>query len=209
MAQPTLSDVLGEIGDDLDRPDLEPQIRRAVAAAVRRFQPDRFGFNEGIVTFPTIPGADVYVAGDSPAIPGFMAIDSVGLIDGDQTWPLKRIDEAQIEALDDPASATRPVAYSYFGRSLRLWPMPSDVRTIRVMGHLRLDLPPQDEAPSPWFDEGRDLIVARAKWHLALNVLKDTALQGAMDAMTADALDALRGRSAVIASTGQVQAWDC
>ena len=209
MALPTLSDVLSEIADDLDRPDLEAQIRRAVAAAVRRYQPDRFGFNEGIVTFLTIPGADVYVAGDAPSIPGFMAIDSLVLLDGDQTWPLKRIDEAQVEAFDDPSAASRPVAYSYFARSLRLWPMPSDVWTIRVAGHLQLDLPPGDTDPSPWFAEGRDLIMARAKWHLALNVLKDTGLKGAMDVMVADALETLRGRANVIASTGQVQAWDC
>ncbi len=65
--------------------------------------------------------------------------------------------------------------------------MPSEVWTIRLMGHLRLDLPPGDDDPSPWFDEGRDLIMARAKWHLAVNVLKDANLKGAMDVMTADA----------------------
>ncbi|MCJ2112964.1 hypothetical protein MKK64_17425 [Methylobacterium sp. E-025] len=50
----------GEAMDDLDRPDLEPQIRRGIAAAVRHFQPERFAFNERILTFQTIPGADVY-----------------------------------------------------------------------------------------------------------------------------------------------------
>lgn len=209
MSLPTLTDVLSEIVDDLDRPDLEPQIRRAVSAAVRRYQPDRFGFNEGFATFLTIPGADVYGSGDAPAIPGFMAIDSAVLVDGDQTWPLKRIDEAMVEALDQPASASRPVAYSLLAKSLRLWPMPSEVWTIRLMGHLKLDLPPADDDPSPWFDEGRDLIMARAKWHLAVNVLKDATLKAAMDVMTADAFNTLRGRANVIASTGQVQAWDC
>ncbi len=209
MSKPTLADVLSEIMDDLDRPDLEPQIRRAVSAAVRRYQPDRFGFNEGFATFLTIPGADVYGSGDVPTIPGFMAIDSAVLVDGDQTWPLKRIDEAQVEALDQPASASRPIAYSLLAKTLRLWPMPSEVWTIRLMGHLRLDLPESDDAPSPWFDEGRDLIMARAKWHLAVNVLKDANLKAAMDVMTADAFDTLRGRANVIASTGQVQAWDC
>ena len=209
MSQPTLTDVLSEIMDDLDRPDLEPQIRRAVSAAVRRYQPDRFGFNEGFATFLIIPGADVYGSGDAPAIPGFMAIDSAVLVDDDQTWPLKRIDEAQVEALDDPGSASRPVAYSLLAKTLRLWPIPSEVWTIRLMGHLSLDLPPGDDDPSPWFGEGRDLIMARAKWHLALNVLKDANLKGAMDVMVADAFETLRGRANVIASTGQIQAWDC
>ncbi|WP_430912881.1 hypothetical protein [Methylobacterium sp. sgz302541] len=42
----TLGDLLSEVMDDLDRPDLDPQIRRAVAAAVRRYQPERLAFNE-------------------------------------------------------------------------------------------------------------------------------------------------------------------
>ncbi|WP_430913911.1 hypothetical protein [Methylobacterium sp. sgz302541] len=155
-----------------------------------------------------MPGVDVYGRGDAAAIPDLYAIDSVVMLDGNQSYPLGRIPEAWIEAADSPTSASRPCSYSYFDGSLRLWPIPSDAWTIRIAAHLRLDVPTDDAAPSPWFDEARDLISARTKWHLALHVLRDPALKAAMDVAAADAFTTLKGRANGIASSGRIEAYD-
>lgn len=211
MTASTLGDLVAEIMDDLDRPDLEPQIRRGIAAAVRHFQPERFAFNERILTFQTIPGADVYGQGDAPAIPGLYAIGSAVLVDGDQVSDLNRVAETWVESADQPASQSQPVAYSYFDSTLRLWPVPSDAWTIRLSAHIKLDIPTGDLADatsSPWFDEARDMISARAKWHLALHVLKDSGLAAAMQVAFTEAFGTLRARANGIASTGQIRAWN-
>ncbi|TXN32545.1 hypothetical protein FV232_00865 [Methylobacterium sp. WL30] len=208
MTASTLGDLVVEIMDDLDRPDLEPQIRRGIAAAVRHFQPERFAFNERILTFQTIPGADVYGKGDAPAIPGLYAIGSVVLVDGDQVCDLNRVAETWVESADQPASEAQPCAYSYFDSTLRLWPVPCDAWTIRLSAHVKLDIPAEDDTPSAWFDEARDMISARAKWHLALHVLKDAGLAAAMQVAFTEAFGTLRARANGIASTGQIQAWN-
>ncbi|MEE7505216.1 hypothetical protein [Methylobacterium mesophilicum] len=204
--RPTLADLYAEIADDIERADLGPQIATAVDRAIRFFQPDRFFFNEGYVTFETIAGSDVYAAGDAGAIPDLMAIDSVVMLDGATPTVLQRVDEAWIEKGDEPTSQSRPCAYAYFERSLRLWPMPSDVWTVRIMAHVRLPAPALDEA-NAWTDEASGLIAARAKWHLALNALRSAPMAQMQAQIVDDELRALRGRSNVIASTGQVQAY--
>lgn len=204
--RPTLADLYAEIADDIERADLGPQIATAVDRAIRFFQPDRFFFNESYVTFQTIAGSDVYAAGDAGAIPDLMAIDSVVMLDGETPTVLQRVDEAWIEKGDEPTSQSRPCAYAYFDRSLRLWPMPSDAWTVRIMAHVRLPAPALDEA-NGWTDEASGLIAARAKWHLALNSLRSAPMAQMQAQIVDDELRALRGRSNVIASTGQVQAY--
>lgn len=204
--RPTLADLYAEIADDIERADLGPQIATAVDRAIRFFQPDRFFFNEGYVTFQTIAGSDVYASGDAGAIPDLMTIDSAVMLDGDCPTVLQRVDEAWIEKGDQPTSQSRPCAYSYFDRSLRLWPMPSDVWTVRLMAHVRLPVPAFDEA-NAWTDEASSLIAAWAKRHLALNALRSAPMAQMQAQIVTDELNALRGRSNVIASTGQVQAY--
>ncbi|KQP50834.1 MULTISPECIES: hypothetical protein [unclassified Methylobacterium] len=204
---PTLGDLLDEIEDDIARADLSAQVATAVQRAIRHFETERFFFNERILTFQTLPGVDVYGAGDTAEIPELMAIDSAVLLEGDQVTTLQRIAEAQVEAWDDPASGSRPCAYSYFDRSLRLWPIPSGEWTVRLSAHIRLP-PLQDrDATNAWVDEASGLIAARAKWHLALNALRDPAFATMQASIVTDERNALRGRSNVIASSGQVMAY--
>ncbi|MEE7449415.1 hypothetical protein MRF4_17260 [Methylobacterium radiotolerans] len=204
--RPTLADLYAEIADDIERADLGPQIATAVDRAIRFYQPDRFFFNEGFVTFQTMAGADVYASGDAGGIPDLMAIDSAVMLDGECPTVLQRVDEAWIEKGDQPTSQSRPCAYSYFDRSIRLWPMPSDAWTVRLMAHVRLPAPALDDA-NAWTDEASSLIAAYAKRHLARNVLRSPAMARDQAEIVAEELSALRGRSNVIASTGHVQAY--
>lgn len=208
QGKPTLGDLLDEIADDIERADLDRQIAFAVDRAIRHFQPERFTFNERILTFQTIPGVDVYGDGDAAEIPGLLAIDSAVRIENDQPYPLQRIAETAIERLDDPASTTQPCAYSYFDRSLRLWPMPSQAWTIRLAAHVLVPAPTARDETSPWVDEASDLIGARSKRHLALNVLRDPALAQAQGLLADEAFRSLRGRANRIASSGQIRAYD-
>jgi hypothetical protein len=207
QGKPTLGDLLDEIADDIERADLDRQIAFAVDRAIRHYQPERFTFNERILTFLTLPGTDVYGGGDMPEIPSLLAIDSVMRIENEQTYPLTRIAETAIERLDDPGSATQPCAYSYFDRAIRLWPMPSEAWTIRLAAHVEVPAPTNRDDTSPWVDEASDLIAARAKRHLGFNALRDPAFGKAQEILANEAFRSLRGRANRIASSGQVRAY--
>lgn len=205
QGRPTLAELIAEIEDDIERADLGAQVAKAVERAVRHYQPVRFFFNERSLTFQTAPGIDLYGRGDRDEIPDLLAIDSAVLIEGQQTAVLRRMPETEIERLDDPAGPARPCAFSYFDRSIRLWPVPSGAWTVRLTAHVLLPAPALDQG-NAWTDEAGSLIAAWAKRHLALNSLSKPSLAQAQALLVADEERRLKGRSNVIASSGQIQA---
>lgn len=204
--RPTLRDLIAEIEDDIERADLNHLVAKAVERAIRHYQSHRFYFSEGAASFATLPGIDVYGRGDAVALPELLRIDSVVLIENGRTIPLCKISEGVLEAADDAASAGRPIAYSYFDRSLRLWPMPDAEWTVRITGHLSLPVPALDEA-NGWTDEGSNLIAAFAKRHLAENSLSNRSLAAIQEGVVAREEQRLRARSNVIATTGLIKAY--
>lgn len=206
QGRPTLAELIAEIEDDIERADLGVQVAKAVDRAIRHYQPVRFFFNERSLTFQTAPGTDLYGRGDRDEIPNLLAIDSAVLIESEQTAVLRRMPETEIERLDDPAGPSRPCAFSYFDRSIRLWPVPSGEWTVRLTAHVLLPAPALDEG-NAWTDEAGSLIAAWAKRHLALNSLSKPALAQAQTILIADEERSLKGRSNVIASSGQIQAY--
>lgn len=205
QGRPTLAEMIAEIEDDIERADLGAQVAKAVERAVRHYQPVRFFFNERSLTFQTAPGIDLYGRGDRDEIPNLLAIDSAVLIESQQTAVLRRMPETEIERLDDPAGPSRPCAFSYFDRGIRLWPVPSGAWTVRLTAHVLLPMPSLDEG-NAWTDEAGSLIAAWAKRHLALNSLSKPSLAQAQALLVTDEERRLKGRSNVIASSGQIQA---
>ena len=205
QGRPTLAELIAEIEDDIERADLGAQVAKAVERAIRHYQPVRFFFNERSLTFQTLPGTDLYGRGDRDEIPNLLAIDSAALIENEQTAMLRRMAETEIERLDDPAGPARPCAFSYFDQGIRLWPVPSGAWTVRLKAHVLLSAPALDEG-NAWTDEAGSLIAAWAKRHLALNSLSKPSLAQAQALLVADEERRLRGRSNVIASSGQIQA---
>lgn len=207
QGRPTLAELIAEIEDDIERADLGVQVAKAVDRAIRNYQLVRFFFNERSLTFQTLAGTDLYGRGDRDEIPNLLAIDSAVLIENEQTAVLRRMPETTIERLDDPLSASRPCGFSYFDQSIRLWPMPSGEWTIRLKAHVLLPAPALDEG-NAWTDEAGSLIAAWAKRHLALNSLSKPSLAQAQSLIVADEERRLKGRSNVIASSGQIQSHD-
>jgi len=206
QGRPTLAELIAEIEDDIERADLGLQVAKAVERAIRHYQPVRFFFNERSLSFQTTPGIDLYGRGDRDEIPSLMAIDSAVLIENEQTAVLRRMPETEIERLDDPAGPSRPCAFSYFDRGIRLWPVPSGEWTIRLTAHVLLPAPGLDEG-NAWTDEAGSLIAAWAKRHLALNVLSKPSLAQAQSLLVTDEERRLKGRSNLIASSGQIHAY--
>lgn len=207
QGNPTLLDLVEEIANDIERADLDRQIRIAVDRAIRHYQPKRFGFNERTLTFVTAPGIDTYARGDLGEIADLYAVDTLVLIENDQPWPLCRVPESDIEVRQQATCMARPCRWSFFDRSIRLDPVPDAAYSLRLSGHVKIPAPAADGDTSPWVDEAGTLIAAWAKRHLAMNSLKDRPLAEIQEMAVREAFTELRGRTNRAASAGSIRAY--
>ena len=206
---PTLLRMVNQIVDELDRPDLVGHVRNAIRHAIGFWQRERFAFNDGVLTFATVPGqagyGGAYLAGQNV----MLAIDSAVALDGSgNTWVLKSVPLSSLEALGAQDQSGQPAYFAKFSEGYRLYPIPDGVYTVRFTGHVRLGAPATDADTNAWVDEAYDLIASYAKRYIALHLLKDSALKQAMDVAVNEASTSLKGLATTMAGTGVVQSYD-
>lgn len=179
-AEYTFGSLAAAIADDIDDTTGEyaSQINTAILSAIRFCERNPFYFNETRdITFPTIQGKEWYDASDNPNITTLVHISAVYSEDarGQRTW-LNRFTPEHIEIMsDNSASQGEPYAYTYFGRRIRLYPVPAAYTyTIRLqVGPYRLNTITNATDSNAWLTEAYDMIKARAKYILAKDTLKD------------------------------------
>lgn len=201
----TLTIMKARIQDELARSDLTSQIALAITDAIERYQPERMWFNESRdVTFSTVASQEYYTSADNATIPDIYAIDYVMMTVGGTINELSRYTPPQIESLSDNGTQTgEPYAYAYFQKKIRLHPVPTQVYTVRVAGHVKIAAPASDsEANNVWMTDAERLIRARAKYNIALDVLRDQGIAAAMAASVTEAFDQMKGRTNRQVGTG-------
>lgn len=204
----TLSTMKSRIADELARSDLTSQIATAITDAITHYQKQRFWFNESRgITFLTVAGTSDYtsLSGDASSPADIYKIDYMKLIIG--ATQINTIDEECPERLEyllgASSSRNQPYIYAYYNKTIRLYPIPSDAWTVRIGGHIKKPAPSDDdEADNVWMTDAEALIRARAKYELAVHVLKDPELAVAMTAAVTEALDELRGTTNKQTGTG-------
>lgn len=214
----TLGEVKAIIADDIARSDLGPQIVTALNAAVRRYQTERFFFNEGFLQFSTVEGQGFYDATTPVLLNGatqtavtlgdIFMVDTAVVISGSTTYSLYPGSSARMDEADVIGSFSTPAWYAYFGRQVRLFPVPDGAYTVKLACHYKLPLPVNDLSANEWTNEASDLLLARAKWHLALHTIGDADLKARMELAIADALNMLAGRTNLMRGTGTVQGYN-
>jgi len=182
-AAPTFGDILTAIADDIDDTTGEytAQLTSAILSAIRYCERFTYYFNETRdITFPTVDGQEWYDGTDNPAIPTLVHIAMVYTEDSNgERWYVKRAMPDDIELIaDNSASRGRPYAWTYFGRRIRLYPIPSPtVYTVRLqVGPYRLDQITDQSQSNAWTTEAFDLIKARAKYIIYKDTIKDAEM---------------------------------
>lgn len=206
----TLSTMKSRIADELARSDLTSQIADAIASAIERYQPDRFWFNESrAVTLTTSAGQSDYttLSGDVTSTANLYSIDYMLLVIGNQSNCLCRMEPERIEyLLGNGPNNNRPSDFAYYNQTIRLYPPPSDAWTVRIGGHILKTAPASDsETGNVWMVEAERLIRARAKYELALHVLRDAEMATAMAAAVSESYDQLKRRTAAQTGTGLIR----
>lgn len=209
----TRSVMKNRIADELARSDLTSQTVYAITDAIERYQPDRFYFNESrLVTFDTVNGTEFYttLTGDVSHIRDVYDIDYVTITIGGVVTTLDWLDPLEAELDSDGGAWTgQPHSYTVFDNKVRLVPVPNNAWTVRIAGHIKRAAPvSDDEANNVWMVEAERLIRARAKYNLALDVLRDTELAQTMAAAVTEAYDQLKGHTALQVGTGRIRSSD-
>lgn len=176
----TLGALKADIADDIDDTTGEyaGAISKAVSKAIRYCERETYYFNETRdVTFVTVDGQEWYGVADNANIPTLVHIEAVFSEDSaGQRTEILRYRPADIELLsDNSASRGEPYCYTYFGQRIRLYPIPAaTVYTIRLqLAPYRLVELADDNDSNVWTTEAYDMIVARAKYNVCKDTLKD------------------------------------
>lgn len=191
----TLTIMKARIASELRRSDLTTQIASAIDTAIQAYQDQRWFFNESRdLTFSTVADQEFYTSSDDADIGLVKKIDYVKIYMDDHPNVLQVEDPARMEWLSQNGTATgEPLYYCYYARKFRLYPVPSDVYTVRIGAQIKLAGPATDEeADNPWMIEAERLIRSRAKYELALHVLRDTKLAEGMASAVQEAEAQLR-----------------
>jgi hypothetical protein len=202
----TLAQLEARIATDLTRDDLTSQIASAVSDAVKFYERERFWFNTTRnLTFLTVPGQIAYAAADLAAIASLVRIDALFVSQNQSTLPLDRYEPADFEMLNNAAAAGgKPTAFTYVDQTIRLWPTPDDVFTLRLHAHFRL--PELDDGDTnAWTDDAEELIRSHAKMLLYMDLLEDDAGAARMQAKIPFLLGALRAETSARLSSGVIQ----
>lgn len=186
----------------------------AIDQAIRRYQPERFWFNETrTATFNTVAGTHTYsfnTATTTGTIPfEFYKIDGLWMTFA--TGDVRQLDEEDYSVFeaetDSQTSNGQPTAWGYVARGIRFDYAADAVYAVRLAGHYRLAPPASDaETDNPWMTEAYDLIMARAKGELYLHRLEDPNNAALMGTAEQSAFRYLKGAFVDKVRTGFVTA---
>jgi hypothetical protein len=163
------------IADELgQRADLTTQITAAIQSAIKFYEHERFYFNETTGTFSTVVGQEYYSSSDYADIPNMILIDNVNLTISGSIHEIRRRSFNYIESVNtSTALQGDPTDYCYYKQQLRFYPIPQAVRTVTVAYVKRLAALSSDSDTNAWMTDGEQLIRARAKWDICLNLDHD------------------------------------
>ena len=149
------------------------QVNNAINSAIAHYQRERFYFNESrSETFATVASQEFYGTSDNANIPNLSKIDNLTITVNGNRYPLVNKEWDWIDRISVTTTATgQPTDYSYYNQQIRLYPIPDAVYTIRISGLIRTTALSADGDTNAWLTDGEEMIRARAKWDLAMNVI--------------------------------------
>lgn len=184
----SLDALVTEIRGELRSSASADNVKVAIAASIDWFRSRRLRFNELKFTFSTIAAQEYYDDTDDDNIPLIAKIDSAVLNPGSNESDLDLVNSDFIDSRGYTTGDPERVAY--IRESLRLHPVPTSVKSIRIDGVLELIDSAQSTADqrllpenvltipgnysSRWFKDGKEIIKAWAKGYVYLHNLRNS-----------------------------------
>lgn len=193
------------IADDLNRDDLNTQIKKAINRSINHYSTESFWFNETTGTVTTVSGTRVY-ATNSGALPSNIRnIIDAQLANGTTRYTLlpELIDASNY---NEPTNTRGiPGWYAWFSGSLYLRPTPNAVYTITLYYTKSYSDLSADSDQNDFTNYAEDLIEYRSLAWLSARLLKNFEEANYYRGLEAEALAELRRQSVMKQSTGRLR----
>lgn len=214
----TFATLKSRIADDLRRADLDAQIASAVLDAVKRWEGERFWFNEGRFRIDTVSGTEEYTLPDDLLTTAGAAIatgedlldiDDVVILDNNHTYRLEQRTDSYLNDVQAPSTqyTGTPNYYTVYANKMRFGPIPDAVYQITVSGIKRLEPLSDDGDTNAWTTEAEALIRHQALAEMYRTVLRDAdGFQIALGGVQ-DAAHLLQRKSSGKVAVGRIRPW--
>jgi hypothetical protein len=187
-----LQDMITRIATEIRRPllatpaDMTSPIAKAILDAIAIYQKDRFRISDIDPSVPpsfnTAQGKFVYTVSDNANIATIYAIDALNVYVGSTAEPMTKRTPEEIYLLNQQNQQSgQPTDYAYVGNKIILYPIPSGVWPIFLIGHVQIAAPASlTEANNPWMNWAEQLIRCHAKYEIATHVTRNPTMASAM-----------------------------
>ncbi len=185
-------DMQNRIAEELDRPNLLSQIKKAIVSAVKHYERKSFYFSETSFTFSTVAGQRNYGSADAAAIATAPSIDRINgtfysLRDDLTKRPFADIDQ-KTGILSFRAW---PEEWAYYGEQIWLYPIPDAAYVLTAYNVPRLTELSDDADENAWTDDAEEMIRSRAKIDLIRNVIRASDMAEELIMLKEQEMDAL------------------
>lgn len=185
----TYAELRTRVAGEMLRDDLLDEsltvLKDAIKASIRHYQTRDWWFLTTVASAVTVASQDYVTRPATIEQIHTVSIPALG-------WELCREPITSIEAWDEPSVQTgQPVAYAEEAETLRLWPVPNAVFTLKIVGTAKPAELSNDSDTNIWTTTGLDLIVAETKRRLFMSFFRDLNAAGAAQAEVQTALDAI------------------
>ncbi len=166
MAQ--YSEVLDRITLDwLNRPDLRPEAGRAVKAAIRTFETQRFWFNETATAIATVSGQSYIAAPDN-----MLAYDELRITVNSVDCELVNVDLPRLLTIRAGRPTGQPTHYCYHNDRFELAATPDSAWACPLYYIKQLPVLSADTDTNAWTTFGENLIAHTATMDLLIGMLR-------------------------------------
>lgn len=183
----TLSDMRTRLASELRRPDLTTDmLNNAISDSISFYQTERFRFSDvdpaNPDTFNTVIGRDVYDSNDAAILGTMHKVDRVYILIGNNNQVVTAEQPAVLRLYNQQnLMVGQPDSWAYEGNKLILSPIPSSAWQITIEAFRNVGAPASDsEANNPWMTDAEILIRCRAKYELAVHIMRNPVLAASM-----------------------------
>ncbi|MCW5615896.1 MAG: hypothetical protein KIT32_12315 [Rhodocyclaceae bacterium] len=150
----------------------ESQIQSAILSAIVHYEREPFYFNETTGTFSTVANQEYYSSSDLAAIATLVRILSMNVTINSVKLPIKPLPFETIDDWQNGLVKNFPSYYCYYKENIRFYPIPDAIKTITMAYIYRLTALSAGTDTNAWTTDAEELIRARAKADLLINVKK-------------------------------------
>lgn len=171
-------DMVSRIGSELQRSDIDDQIKRGICTAIAHWGRRRFYFNEGRGVWETTSGTRNYAEGTvtgSGTVPTVKLTDTLKVTVSGSDYTLNERGWDYLDTITTRSTITGyPLDFAYYSNSYWLYPVPNASMTIThayVKELTEISFSATANATNAWMVDAEELIRQRAKALVRIDVL--------------------------------------